>query len=397
MKSKTAKYLFFAFCSALPISQLVSSRILFVAVILSFFLSSQRFSSSKFFHQSWDLFLFFLILLIGLIYSSDLDLGLRHLETNLSFIGVPIVIYNLSPFSKDKLDQTYYSFTAGAILASIICLTFAFVDYFESGSLQVFFYSKLTNPIDSHPTYFAYYLIFAITYGLYLLYYELPPRYFFWMIALLIFLFLMLLLTGGQTSFISILLTFAFFISKYLLEKKTKRVSLTIGLVAFFLFCMIGLIMAFQNSKLLLPLSNQNDYWERMMLWESAIKANTNPLLGVGTGDYNLVLNAYYQKHGLADFATKNFNSHNQFIQSFFTHGLLGLAGLILLLGRPLYLSVKNQNLLGILVFFPFLVYGITEVFLGRYQGVVFLALLHQVFISHYLHTEVYSLKVSKL
>ena len=51
------------------------------------------------------------------------------------------------------------------------------------------------------------------------------------------------------------------------------------------------------------------------------------------------------------------------------------------MVGRPLYLAVKNKNILAILCMFPFLIYGMTEVFLGRYQGVVFFALLHQVFI----------------
>ena len=45
-------------------------------------------------------------------------------------------------------------------------------------------------------------------------------------------------------------------------------------------------------------------------------------------------------------------------------------------------LSFKNNNSFGVLVFFPFLIYGVTEVFLGRYQGVIFFALLHQVFIN---------------
>jgi hypothetical protein len=51
---------------------------------------------------------------------------------------------------------------------------------------------------------------------------------------------------------------------------------------------------------------------------------------------------------------------------------------------RPIYLSVRNRNILGTLIFFPFLIYGMTEVFLGRYQGVVFFALLHQLFMALY-------------
>ncbi len=398
MKIRILNYLFFAFCFTLPLSQLLNSRILLVMVALSFFLTNRKFSISGFFRQSWDLILYFLILLIGLSYSSDLALGLRQIETNLSLIGLPIIVYNLAIFSKEKVEQTFYFFAAGVVAASLICLGNAVITYHQADNLQAFFYSALTQPIDSHPTYFAYYLIFTITYGLYLLYYELPRHYVVVAISALIFLFLMLLLTGGQTAFISMLLTFSFFISKYILEKKSKRESVAVVLVIAMLTCMISLMIIFQNDDHFLSLSNQNDYWERMVLWESAIQANSNPLIGVGTGDYTIVLNEYYRAHDLTRFANANFNSHNQFIQLYFSNGIIGLIGLLILLARPLYLSVRFQNLLGVLIFFPFLVYGITEVFLGRYQGVVFLGLLHQLFISYYMDAKpAYSLKVGKL
>jgi hypothetical protein len=33
---------------------------------------------------------------------------------------------------------------------------------------------------------------------------------------------------------------------------------------------------------------------------------------------------------------------------------------------------------------FPFVIYGMTEVFLGRYQGVVFFVLCHQIVVGQY-------------
>jgi O-antigen ligase len=161
------------------------------------------------------------------------------------------------------------------------------------------------------------------------------------------------------------------------------RESLTVTLVLLLLSCMVGVMIAFRSNEIFLSVSNQNDYWERMTLWESAINANTSVLAGVGTGDYNLVLNSYYRQHDMARFANENLNSHNQFIQSYFSNGLLGLVTLLFMLARPLYLSVRLQNLLGILLYFPFVMYGVNEVFLGRYQGVVFVAFIHQILVSH--------------
>jgi O-antigen ligase len=323
------------------------------------------------------------MLTIGLIYSTDIQLGLRQIETSLSFLGVPLVVYNLGGFSKDRMARTFFAFALGTFVAGLICLIDASVSFSQTGDYQRFFYSQLTRTIDSHPTYFAYYLIFIITYGLYVLYYELAKKFVGWAMAGLLFFFTLLLLTGGQTAFISLTLVFSFFISKYALEKKGMRESLTVTLVLLLLICMVGVMIAFRSNEIFLSVSNQNDYWERMTLWKSAINANTNVLAGVGTGDYNLVLNSYYRQHGMARFANENFNSHNQFIQSYFSNGLIGLMTLLFILARPLYLSIRHQNLLGVLLYFPLVMYGVNEVFLGRYQGVVFVAFIHQILVSH--------------
>jgi|GEM_PF-637788 O-antigen ligase len=399
MKNKVIHFLLCLFCFTMPLSQFLNARLLLIFVIVSFFLSGCRLAFKDFIVQSWDLLLFFLILIIGLVFSTDIELGLRQLETSLSLVGVPLLIYNLGYFSKGRLANAFYAFASGAFTASVICLVNATISFSKNGQWSVFFFNNFTEVIDSHPTYFAYYLIFVITYGLYLLYYDLPKRWILLTVSLIAFFFTILLLTGGQTVFISILFIFSFFVSKYLLEQKTKRTSFAIALVLILLGCMFSIVLFFQTSAEFRSLSNQNDYWERMALWKSAIAANTNSLFGVGTGDYNLVLNEYYRGHEMNHFAEENFNSHNQFIQMYFSNGLVGLFSLLLVLGRPLYISVTQRNLLGILLYFPFLMYGVTEVFLGRYQGVVFLALVHQILVSQRPDTSaaIEPLKVNKL
>ena len=357
-----------------------------MTVILSFSLARGNFFKTLF-NQSWDLILFFLILLVGQLYTTDFELGLRQLETSLSLVGIPLVFCNLN-VTKERFVNAFYAFIFGVFIAGTICLGSAIFSFSQTAQWSVFFFHNFTDVIDSHPTYFAYILIFVITYGLYLLYYELPKQWTVLCVGLIVFFFIVLLLTGGQTVFIALLLVFSFFASKYLLEQKARRTSLVIALVIVLLACMFGTVILFQTNDEFRMLSDQNDYWERIALWESAIHANTNPLFGVGTGDYNMVLNDYYLTHALPDFAAENLNSHNQFIQLYFSNGIIGLVGLLIILARPLYLSVRSQNLLGILLYFPFLIYGITEVFLNRYQGVVFLSFAHQILLSNDMATK---------
>ncbi len=345
-----------------------------------------RSNVSRFLKQSWDGVLFLLVLVVGLSYTEEIPTGWKVIETSLSFFALPIVFNKFGDFSKERLHQVLYAFSLGLFVASLICLVNSEFAYFQSGDIKVFFFDRLTEVIDSHPTYLAYYLITVITFGIYLLYYEKNKVSPILIVGLIAFFFLTLLLTGGLTAFVSMLFIFSFFILKYLLEEKTKKQTVTFGVVVVMLVCMFAFNTLNREEK--------NDYWERFVLWESALDATPDIIFGVGTGDYKKVLYEYYVSHKLYKFADSGFNSHNQFIEIFFTNGLVGVFSLILLLGRPLYLSVRNQNILGTLTFFSFFIYGMTEVFLGRYQGVVFFALLHQSFVTYYLsHKPSFSLK----
>jgi len=369
---------------SLSLSQFVCVRLAFIALVFSFFVKNVN--RSTLFGRAWDIAFYLLVLTIGLSYSEDRILGLSVLETNFSFFALPIIFSKVEDFDKEKLYQIFYTFALGVLVASLMSLINAFLKFSQNHDVHVFFFYQLTDLIDFQPTYFGYYIIFSILFGLYLLYFDEPEIGSRWLLSLsLLFLFLMLMLTGGLTLFMSILFVLSFFLLKFFVEEKSpaRKLGFVIAvlmLAGMFLFSSIYKKMDNQYSKI-------TDYWERMALWESAIKANPNVLLGVGTGDYKKELNQFYTSHQMQTYANESYNSHNQFIQILFSNGAIGLLSVLFLLGRPLYLSVINQNVLGALTFFPFLIYGMTEVFLGRFQGVVFFALLHQIFMTFYTNT----------
>lgn len=361
----------------IPVSPVLSSRILLVAVGLHLIDKESRGRVSRFFFRNaWDLVFFFSILMIGVIYSEDITTGMKVLETSSSLIGVGIVGSSSRLFDKHGQNQLLKFFTAGVVVASLICLVNATVTYFKINDFSSFSFYRLTSVIDSHPTYFAYYLIAAITFCLFVLYYDQPPFSRSITYLILLVLFLTLNLTGGTTAYFSVILVFSFFVLKSFVDPLNTSQKLVILMVVFG----ISTLMIFN----LTGYDFGNDQWERFELWKSAIYANPNPLLGVGTGDYKDVLNRYYVNHGMGQFATESYNAHNQYVQIYFSNGILGLVTIALILARPLYLCFVQANTLGVLLVFPFLIYGITEVFLGRYQGVVFFALLHQIFITSY-------------
>ncbi|MBI1770278.1 MAG: O-antigen ligase family protein [Bacteroidetes bacterium] len=369
------------FIFLIPVSPFASVRVQILAIGLAIILNVFYGFKSNFLSKTWDIGIYLLVLIFGLLYSEDIDTGMRVLETSFSFIGIPIILNSYKDFGISRLKKLLYSFTLGLFVACVLCLINAFVSYFKSGSPNVFFFYELTRIIDSHPTYLAYYLIFSITFCLYLLDLENGFQHAFVLSSLVLFFFLMLLLTGGQTTFVSVLLVFSFFILKFFLEKRTKSRKLIFVLTSAMTASML-VFSSFDNNN---EREKLNDSWDRMVVWKSALKASSNILLGEGTGDYKIVLNEYYRAHGMEDFAKNNFNSHNQFVQILFANGILGLIALLLLIARPLFLAFKKDDAFGILIFFPFIIYGMTEVFLGRYQGVAFFSLAHQLLIIYYM------------
>ncbi|NBW34961.1 MAG: hypothetical protein EBR30_08075 [Cytophagia bacterium] len=375
LKSRVLYVLLLLFVFMIPLSQYVNTRLLVAVCILSLFIGDNREGVKQMLRNSWDALLYLSILVIGLFYSENLSAGLKVIESNLSFLGVPLIFSRINTFSKNNILAIGYSFILGLAVACIICLTNAWIQYQATGATHYFFFYDLTDVIGFQPTYFAYYLIFAITYLLFNMYYHLGASInLIGRILGVLFLFLMLMLTGGHTAFVSILLIFSFFILKFLIEGRNREKKIVTGLVITMLLGMFITALLNKGERSLIL----TDSWDRLVLWESAIEATPNSFIGVGTGDYKNTLNEYYRAHNLQKFANENYNSHNQFIQVLFSNGLLGIFSLFILVGRPLYLSIKNQHLLGILLFFPFLIYGMTEVFLGRYQGIVFFILIHQ-------------------
>jgi O-antigen ligase len=369
---------------AIPLSPFVSTRILVVLFVLALIFGEKKFNFFEFIKVSWDIMIYLAIIGIGLFYSTDTVTGLKTLETSFGLFAMPFICFKIVDINRQRLNQIFIFFSIGIFLAGLVCLITASWTYLKTNpNPELFFFYDFTNIIGSHPTYFAYYLIFAITFGLYALNYEnmkLPLGVF---VFFILFYFCVLLLTGGQTAFVSLLFVFSFFILKYLLGQKIQTQKITFGLVIAMLVC-IFLVSVEEGSQR----EEMNDSWDRFILWRSAIQANSDYLTGVGTGDYKIVLNEFFREHNQEMFARESFNSHNQFIQIFFSNGFFGLAALTLMLLRPLYLAFKHNDQMGILILFPFLIYGMTEVFLGRYQGVVFYALLHQIFISFYLSSK---------
>ncbi len=364
------RILFLISIIVIPLSQFYAIRLILITAVYSFVINKNILRNLK--NQSWDISFFLSALLIGITYTENSITAWSLLETSFSFFAFPLIFSKMDKITLEKHIQSLTFFSIGLFIAVII-------DYCSLVNKHFFIPTNVNEFINLDPIYYSYYLIFAISFGLYLLYYDQVKKSKGFIVSAIVFFFIMLMLTAGNTAFVSILLVLAFFILKFLTEPKRNNYKIVVFCLSIFF-----LIAMFYVSYFDLNSFEGRNYWERFVLWEAAIKATPNLLIGVGTGDYTNVLNDYYISHNLSQFSLSNYNAHNQFIQTLLSNGILGLVALLIMMIRPLVLSIRYQNPLGILVFFSFFIYGLTEVFLGRYQGVVFFALMHQSFIAYY-------------
>src|SRR5258708_1039607 len=114
-------WLFILFVFTIPIIPIeLNVKILIVVLIFSFMLDQFHFSFTEFVMQTWVIFFYLAILLLGIFYSNDVNFGLSVLETNFSFAAIGILGGRYKEKSFDKLDLIFLSFTAGVICACLV-------------------------------------------------------------------------------------------------------------------------------------------------------------------------------------------------------------------------------------------------------------------------------------
>src|SRR5882672_9204333 len=156
---------------SLVISQFVSVRLLICALFYSLVIYP-RVDFIRLFASSWHVFLYLIVLSVGIFYSQDVALGFRVLETNFCFLAIPIVFNHVQNVEKNFVKNIFYSFIFGLLVASVVCLVYAAYLYLQAGKIDSFFFYQFTRVLDFQPTYFAYFLSFGISVLLYLIHYE---------------------------------------------------------------------------------------------------------------------------------------------------------------------------------------------------------------------------------
>ena len=379
------------FCFILPLHPRLSSLVIILCG-LNWLVSGNLFKNFKSLSHPFPIIFisFYLLHILGLLYTSHWTDALQKIETKLPLILFPLILFTF-PIKKNHIILSILkSFILGCFIASLFCTINALIKYIELGENWMY-YKKLGSFLGFHPTYYSMYLSFALLTILFFLVknFKILSKNKILARSLFIvwFLFFILLLSSRMTILATvIILGCSFLIWMYLNGKILKGIGFSFLGGILLLFLITNLPGLKERTKISKERIEQHSKKQgvsdpRINLWNAAFTViKKYPLLGTGTGDIQIELSKVYKEKNFKKELEGNFNTHNQYLQTTVTLGLLGGCLLFVMLLLPLYLAIVQRDylylLFGALILFSFL----TESILQTQRGTLFFGFFHSFF-----------------
>lgn len=356
------------------------------------------------------LMFFYLIHIVGLLYSNNLKAGLFDVQVKLSLLLFPLFLFTANERYSKNLNHLLLAFVAGTVFSAIICYFAALfhISHFENGIVifdlyppdeyHLSWFSYKYFSIFHHPSYFAMYVLLSIS----ILMYFISEKHYFGKLKKTIYIVAIIFLSitlffissrAGIITFVAILLFY--FLREILWKILIVRTWLNI-FPLILLLCMFAFLVLngkrFQTIQQ--ELSSRYQVQEgtvigsaglRLIIWEETINLiKKNVLFGVGTGDIKDELHMKSKQNSMDQVAEMDLNVHNQYMETFLGLGILGILTLLAFILLPfLYQPIANHYVLP----FFFIIISINFFFesvLNRLAGVAFFSFFYCLLIFSY-------------
>ena len=325
--------------------------------------------------------IFFLLYVISLLWTDDLDNGLKIVGKIAAFAIIPVIVFVLKPFKKSiQLKSFYRIFIFSSVLSVIITIFFILfnIDDIMGEQNKYFANIKLRQIIEQvpligeHPIYFS--LLNAV--ALLLLFYNRFNN------NLVNITFYLILTSGILIASTRGVMVASFFVIILIAFQNIKKRNQRYFFVLLFLTG-IGALSYFSpiktrikeitETKYIYPEGvHFNSFNLRMAIYKCTLSIiKEEPIIGYGPGDVQKELNECYQQFETEAFVKKRYNTHNQYFDYLASFGVIGLA--IILYSFFFYAKVANKadNRLYLNFLILFYIAMLTENILVRNTGIV--------------------------
>jgi O-antigen ligase len=309
----------------------------------------------------------FLIYAAGIIYSFNKEEGFQILETKLSLIIFPLILSTRLQDIRQDINTYLRFFIYGCLLSGLICFSWSLYCYLKPMYILIdgveydlgasyFYYNRLSPLI--HPSYLSLYVNVALLSLYYLVAKgEIKLTLKWYMISLFFGAFVLLL--SSKAGWLGLFLISMFIFISFLFKRKLVEGIIILIILGgmFYVFNISApqysqritsateaVVNAGSDEK---PETGNDGTSSRILVWQAAAELLlTHPLFGTGTGDAKKAMLEKYKEKGMVTEFEHKLNSHNQFLNTSVALGFAGLICLLLCLGLPIFLSLRNINML---------------------------------------------------
>ncbi len=330
--------------------------------------------------------LFYLLHIIGLAYSNNIDSAFFNLQVKLSLLIFPVLFFGSNYLYKANYKIFLLSFVTGCFIISSIYLSRAFYFYLAD-NCNLFFYYDLS--IFEHPTYLSMYLAFAIAILFYLIAsnkFKNKSTFKILFQFLIVFFSVMIFLLSSKAGIIcGFIVLFSTLLLRIIKSRKLfPKILLLTSVVLLFIFALKynfrfkAVENVIKNAQSEISITTVESSSIRILIWKVSLELiKDNFLIGVGTGDVKDELMEKYKTKEIISAESKQLNVHNQFLETFVGLGIIGFIILTLLFVIPFIAGIKEKNILLILFLIIVGFNLLFESMLNRQAGVVFFAFFY--------------------
>lgn len=333
---------------------------------------------------------YYLLHVVGMGWTTDMDFGLFDLEVKLSLLLVPLLAAGLlSGAGRDMFLWAMTALSIGLVLAMVISAWSASTCYSENGWKECFTQSYLSSLV--HPSYMAWFACWALYYwGRSLITGSVPGQ---WLrAASMIFLVLLVVyvvMLTSKSGLIGLAVVGALLLGRAF-RKLPRRawpglagvLLLVVAVPLYFTGPVLsGRIAEITGALGKLIRGDQQIFTvetssnERISAWDCSLQCLSDAPWGAGTGDIKHALMACYQEKGAAAAIAHKLNSHSQILQSGVALGWPGLLMVCAMMVTPLVLGIRRKDPFLTIFALLFVINGAIESVLEVQAGVVFFIL----------------------
>lgn len=344
--------------------------------------------------------LFYVLQIISLAYSEDIEEGLIHVQLKSALLFVPAAIYFAAFLNEAFRRRVMTGYLFIVIVASLYCLGIAFSKYLETGSKDAFFYFELVKPFGHHAIQYSLLVMFGALYTMDRLtraeYLFNPALH----LVLASFLLIVIMLLSSKLVIAITIACVGYYLLKMIRTRNKQRWILpvaVVGCVALTFGVMFTSnpiskrfdeIIAGDISMINQDKFNQGTYFNglqfRLIQWRflrEILNENNGWISGVGIGDGQheldekyIATDMYTGEESRGDHGFLGFNTHNQFYESLLQTGILGLAAYILIVISMVSMVIRTRNSVLTFITISLLAYTLNEsVFETQYGMMIFL------------------------